>query len=52
MLSYTGFFEKVARELDCSYLECSTSKVSLGRLYSSVGMNLKSQIYFKDLGKT
>jgi hypothetical protein len=51
VLSYTGFFEKVARELDCSYLECSTSKVSLGRLYSSVGMSLKLQTYVKDLGE-
>ena len=51
ILSYTGFFEKVARECECSYLECSTAKVSLGRLYSSIGMTLKLQTYVKDLGE-
>ena len=51
ILSYTGFFEKVARECECSYLECSTTKVSLGRLYSSIGMTLKLQTYVKELGE-
>jgi|TARA_R110000803_G_scaffold103247_1_gene171342 hypothetical protein len=52
ILTYTGFFEKFARECGCSYLECSTSKASLGRLYNSIGMSLKLQIYVKDLGET
>jgi hypothetical protein len=51
ILTYIGFFEKIAREYGCSYLECSTSKASLGRLYSSVGMNLKLHTYVKDLGE-
>ena len=46
------FFENMARDFGCSYLECSTDKPSLGRLYTSIGWKLKTQVYIKDLGET
>ena len=39
----------MALDLDCTYLECSTNKESLGRLYSSIGWALKTQVYVRDL---
>ena len=46
------FFENMARDFGCSYLECSTDKPRLGRLYTSIGWKLKTQVYIKDLGET
>ena len=47
--TYLPFFENMALDLDCTYLECSTNKESLGRLYSSIGWALKTQVYVRDL---
>ena len=49
--THLPFFENMARDFGCSYLECSTDKPSLGRLYTSVGWELKTQVYIKDLGE-
>lgn len=50
-VSYISHFETMARDFGCSYLECSTSKPSLGRLYASNGWKLKTQVYIRDLGE-
>jgi hypothetical protein len=47
--TYLPFFENMALDLGCTYLECSTNKESLGRLYSSIGWALKTQVYVRDL---
>ena len=51
-VSYISHFENIAREFNCYYLECSTSKPSIGRLHTSNGWKLKTQVYIRDLGET
>ena len=51
-VSYIPHFETMARDLNCSYLECSTNKPSIGRLHASNGWKLKTQVYIRDLGET
>ena len=47
--TYLPFFETMGLDLGCTYVQCSTNKPSLGRLYTSIGWELKTQIYSRDL---
>ena len=46
---YVPFFEKVARDFQCSFLENRTSLQKLGEHYASTGWQLNTMIFTKEL---
>lgn len=52
MKEYMEYFMALARKEGCKYLETGTTTKALGRLYTSIGMELTTMTYRLEIGNT